>query len=134
MKNVQQLKELVILDTDAEQLKKLLQSQTGSNQYCSALNEEIQKARIVTRDKLPDDVIVMNSTIKIQDLDNDDTDEYMLVYPSEADIDLSKISILAPIGTAMIGYRKNDVIQWKVPGGIRSLKISSVTQPSITAE
>jgi regulator of nucleoside diphosphate kinase len=130
VKNAPTLKELVILDTDAKQLKQLLQSR---NQYGTALDEEIHKARIVTRPELPADVIIMNSTIGIRDLDTRETYEYQLVYPHEADIDTSKISILAPIGTALLGYRKDDTIQWKVPGGVSRLNITSVTQPPVAS-
>lgn len=127
VKNTPILKELVILDTDAKQLKPLLQSR---NQYGIDLREEINKAQIVTRSDLPDDVIIMNSIIGIRDIDTGETYEYQLVYPHEADIDTSKISVLAPIGTALIGYRKGDAIEWKVPGGVSRLTITSVTQPS----
>lgn len=127
VKNTSTLKELIILDTDAKQLKPLIQSR---NQYGSDLSEEINKAHIVTQAELPVDVIIMNSTIGIRDLVTGETYEYQLVYPHEADIDTSKISVLAPIGTALIGYRKGDTIEWKVPGGVSRLIITSVTQPS----
>lgn len=128
VKNTSTLKELVILDTDAKQLNPLLQSR---NQYGIDLREEINKAHVVTRADLPDDVIIMNSTIGIRDLDTGDTYEYQLVYPHEADIDTSRISVLAPIGTALIGYRNGDTVEWKVPGGVSRLIITSVTQPQL---
>jgi len=122
-------KKLVLLDTDTEQLKKLLQDKASEcHQYCSALKEEIQKAQIVSQDKLPSDVVTMHSTVEILDVEDDEMSKYMLVYPWEADADSCKISILAPIGTAILGYRENDEISWKVPSGIRTLKISSVMQ------
>jgi len=49
-----------------------------------------------------------------------------LVFPSEADFKLGKISILAPIGTALIGYRAGDTVEWKVPAGIRRLRIDEI--------
>lgn len=122
-------KKLVLLDTDTVQLKKLLHDKASEcHQYCSALKEEIQKAQIVPQEKLPPDVVTMHSTVEILDMEDDEISKYTLVYPWEADADSSKISILAPIGTAILGYRLNDEISWKVPSGLRTLKISSVTQ------
>lgn len=130
MKKEPSAKQLVILDTDAVRLKQLLLDPgSGNNQYCKALKEEVYKARIVSRSELNDDVVIMHSTVVIRDLDTKETYEYTLVYPREADIETSKISILAPIGTALIGYKKGDEIHWQVPGGVRRLKIASVVQP-----
>ncbi|WP_228767808.1 GreA/GreB family elongation factor [Candidatus Velamenicoccus archaeovorus] len=60
---------------------------------------------------------------------------YQLVYPEDADIEQNKISILAPIGTAILGYKVGDVIEWKVPAGVRRLKIKKILyQPEAAKE
>lgn len=82
------------------------------------------------RTELPEDVVIMHSEVEIYDIEDKESSRYVLVYPWEADADSCKISILAPIGTAIIGYREGDEIMWKVPGGTRNLRIASVTQPS----
>ncbi len=124
-------KKLVLLDADVARLKQLCKTH-GTSQYCKTLIEEIGKAEIVDCLKLPKDVVIMHSEVEIYDIEDNEASRYVLVYPWEADADSCKISILAPIGTAIIGYRKGDEIIWKVPGGTRSLRIDAVTQPTET--
>lgn len=124
-------KKLVLLDADVLGLKKILNDKASENhQYCSALKDEIEKAQIVSRKELPQNVVIMNSVVEILDMEDEESDKYVLVYPWEADVDSNKISILAPIGTAIIGYRQGDEILWTVPSGTRRLKVVSVEQPS----
>ncbi|MGC9336382.1 MAG: GreA/GreB family elongation factor, partial [Anaerolineae bacterium] len=60
---------------------------------------------------------------------------YMLVFPRDADIDQAKISILAPIGTAMLGYRVGDVFTWEVPEGTRRLRVKEILyQPEASGD
>jgi regulator of nucleoside diphosphate kinase len=60
---------------------------------------------------------------------------YSLVFPNEADIDEGKISVLAPVGTAMIGYRVGDVIEWEVPSRLRRLKVEEIIyQPEASGD
>lgn len=80
---------------------------------------------MVEPDAIPRDVVTMNSEVRVKDLDSGDIKVYTLVFPSQARTKNS-ISILAPIGTAMLGYRVGDVIEWHVPKGIRRLKVLDV--------
>jgi regulator of nucleoside diphosphate kinase len=68
----------------------------------------------------------MNSTVRLRDLDTGDMETYTLVYPAEADVDEQLISVLAPIGTAILGYRVGDVIKWPVPGGFVRLRVEKI--------
>ena len=68
----------------------------------------------------------MNSVVRLRDLDSGETEEYELVYPADADVSLNRISILAPIGTAILGYRLGDVIEWPVPAGLRRFRVDEV--------
>lgn len=77
-------------------------------------------------DKVPRDVITMHSTACLSDLDTEEEFVYTLVFPHEADIRQGKISVLAPIGTAMLGYRVGTVFEWPVPDGMRRLHIKEV--------
>jgi len=122
-------KKLVLLDTDVSRLIQLCKTY-GNHQYCRTLTEEIGKAEIVDHLELPEDVVTMHSEVEIYDIEDRESFRYVLVYPWEADADSHKISILAPIGTAIIGYKEGDEIVWKVPGGTRRLRITAVIQPS----
>ncbi|MFA5199297.1 MAG: nucleoside diphosphate kinase regulator [Candidatus Omnitrophota bacterium] len=99
------------------------------------LEAELNRAIIVGADKIPSDVITMNSMVCLRDMDTGKDESYQLVYPEHADIEQNKISILAPIGTAILGYRVGDIIEWKVPAGLRKLKIKKILyQPEAAKE
>ena len=68
----------------------------------------------------------MNSMVRLKDVDTGEDVIYTLVFPHDADIHHKKISILAPIGTALIGYRAGDIIEWNVPAGVKRLKIEKI--------
>ena len=85
---------------------------------------------MVQQKEIPADVITMRSTVRLKDLDTSEEMTYQLTFPTEANFDEGKISILAPIGTAMIGYRRGDVIEWEVPSGVRRLSVEEVLLPA----
>ena len=91
-----------------------------------ALENELDRARIVAPEAIPADVITMNSRAELVDLDTGERMEFTLVFPIEANIAEGKISVLAPLGTAMLGYRVGDEFEWTVPYGLRRLKVTSV--------
>lgn len=91
-----------------------------------ALESELARAEIVAPDELPPDVITMNSSLELLDRDTKERMEFTLVFPIDANIEDGKISVLAPLGTAMIGYRVGDEFEWVVPYGLRRLKVTAV--------
>jgi regulator of nucleoside diphosphate kinase len=91
-----------------------------------ALTEELRRAAIVDPKNVPGDVITMNSRAEMRDLVSGETVAFTLVFPSEANIDEEKISVLAPIGAGMLGYRVGDQFEWNVPGGLRRMKVIKV--------
>jgi regulator of nucleoside diphosphate kinase len=99
---------------------------TRDQQQLEMLARELERAEIVPAESVPSDVITMNSQARVRDLDSRREIDYTLVFPEDADISENRISVLAPIGTALLGYRKGDEIQWKVPGGWRRLKVLKV--------
>ena len=91
-----------------------------------ALQCELERAQVLQPDDIPPDVITMNSRAELLDLETGEHMEFALVLPSHANIDDGKISILAPLGTAMLGYRVGDEFEWPVPFGMRRLKVIQV--------
>ena len=89
---------------------------------------EAEQARAKSADAndLPPDVITMNCRAEQLDLHTGELMEFTLVFPIDADIEAGKISILAPLGTAMLGYRVGDEFEWAVPYGLRRLKVTYV--------
>jgi regulator of nucleoside diphosphate kinase len=95
-------------------------------QYLKELDEELDRAEVVKPEEIPADTITMNSTFRLSDLDNGEEVLYTLVFPSNADSLTGKISILAPIGTAVLGYRVGDTVEWKVPAGLKRFRVEEV--------
>ena len=91
------------------------------------LHAELKKAKLVNKDDFPVDVVRLNSKVRIKAEDKDEVMELMLVTPDKADIKEKKISIMAPIGTALIGFRQGQKIKWQVPAGKRTFTIVEVT-------
>jgi regulator of nucleoside diphosphate kinase len=91
-----------------------------------ALEQELERARIVASDAVPGNVVTMNSCAELIDLETDERMEFTLVFPDEANIDESKISVLAPVGLGMLGHRVGDVFRQWTPLGVRQLKITEV--------
>jgi regulator of nucleoside diphosphate kinase len=91
-----------------------------------ALEGELRRAEIVTPEAIPSDVITMNSRAELVDLETNEVMQFTLVLPRDAKIDEGKISVLAPLGTAMLGYRVGDEFKWHVPYGVRRLKVTNV--------
>ncbi|PAY16142.1 transcription elongation factor GreAB [Rhodopirellula sp. SM50] len=87
---------------------------------------ELQHATIVDAVSVPPDVVTMNSTVKLRDLESDSTETYTLVYPEDANIAEGRLSILAPIGIAIFGDRVGNRVRWAVPAGKRNMRIDDV--------
>ena len=95
-------------------------------EYLKKLEAELDRAEIVDPKQIPADVITMRSTVRLKDLVSGESNTYSLVFPTEANFGEGKISVLAPIGTAILGYRKGDTIEWPVPSGLRRLKVEEI--------
>ncbi|MBP8605340.1 MAG: nucleoside diphosphate kinase regulator [Phycisphaerae bacterium] len=121
---------IYITKSDYERLTNLI-SQYQSRQmeapkHLEELEAELKRAHIVSPMKIAPDVITMNSTIRLKDIDTEEVFDYRLVYPQDADPEKGWISVLAPIGTALLGFSAGDDIQWEVPAGQRHLHVQEV--------
>jgi len=106
---------------------------TEQSNSLRSLHAELTRATVVNAEELPPDVVTMRSRVLIM-LENEEK-EITLVYPNEANRSTGKISILSPIGTAIIGYRAGDVINWLTPGGLKHIKIKTVLyQPEASGD
>jgi regulator of nucleoside diphosphate kinase len=90
------------------------------------LQGELKKATLVNKDDFPPDVVRINSIVRIKAEDKNEIMEFMLVTPDKADIKEKKISVMAPIGTALIGFRKGQKVKWQVPAGNKTFTILEV--------
>ena len=129
--NVEVMKSTIyITSQDKQRLEELLAEVAVSDPRkqgdLKALGEELRRAVIVDPKEVPADVITMNSRAELLDLDSGETVTFSLVFPPHANIDEEKISVLAPIGAGMLGYRAGDEFEWKVPEGVRRMKVTKV--------
>jgi regulator of nucleoside diphosphate kinase len=90
------------------------------------LEAELKRAIIVDAKEVPTDVITMNSQADLVDLDTGEKVTFTVVFPRNANVDEGRISILAPLGAAMLGYRAGDEFEWKVPYGTRQFKVTKI--------
>ena len=136
MKTPSNLPPLLLSRLDSERIDALLEQPVAHGINTQALQAELARAEIVEPDQMPGDVITMNSTARFRDEDTGDERELTLVYPKDADGSPDKVSILAPVGSALLGLRIGATIQWPVPGGrtIRLRVLSIQYQPEAAGE
>lgn len=130
---------IYITSQDKQRLEDLLLEVEASDPRkrgdLKALTEELRRAAIVDPKNVPSDVITMNSRAEMRDLVSGETVAFTLVFPLEANIDEEKISVLAPIGAGMLGYRVGDQFEWNVPDGLRRMKVMKVVyQPEAAGD
>lgn len=124
---------IYITEHDATCLRHLLdagralkEADTDSRQR---LQEELDRADVVAEADLPPDVVTMNSTVELEDLSDGEILTYTLVYPEQANTASGRISILAPLGIAMLGYRVGDEFEYRVPSGTLRVRIRRLLDP-----
>ena len=130
---------IYITEFDMQRLTKLLQDAQFTtyrkSEYLEKLEEELERAHLVKPEEVPADVVTMNSRVRMVDVESHEEMTLTLVFPQDADIDQNKISVLAPIGTAMLGYRLGDTFEWVVPDGVRKLRIEEILyQPEASGD
>jgi len=120
--------EIYITEIDMERLKKnldyVLNSGKVPDKHIRDLEHEINRATIVDSKKIPSHIITMNSKVLLH-IDGDEA-EVSLVYPHDADEINNKLSVLSPIGTAILGYGEGSIIEWEVPSGVAKIHIKKV--------
>ena len=121
--------EITLSRLDAERLERMLDSLEGQSfPGRRELEEEIARAHVVEPAQVPPTVVTMNSTVRFRVESSDAEFSLTLVYPRDADGSNEKISILAPVGSALLGLSEGDEITWPAPGGgVMDVRIIEVT-------
>ncbi len=117
---------IYITKNDHKKLIKLINEKLPNDDYTHTLLLELKKATIVESEKIPADVITMNSLVNFEDVESGAELEYWLVFPQDADISQHKISVVSPVGCALLGYKVGDIINLKTPGGDRKIKVVKI--------
>jgi regulator of nucleoside diphosphate kinase len=129
------LPRVVLSRFDHERLERLLEK-VGPRPDLDALREEIERAEIVEPEAVPRTVVTMNSVVRFVDEESGKESEIKLVFPGHADVESNRISVLAPVGSALLGLSVGDSIGWPLPNGrTRRLRVVAVTyQPEAAGD
>ncbi|MGH8398635.1 MAG: nucleoside diphosphate kinase regulator [Gammaproteobacteria bacterium] len=119
---------IYVTERDFDTLSHLLETpQSRGLPGIDALLQELDRAHVVAADKVPVNVITMNSTARFKDESSGAVHELTLVYPQDTGASPGRISVLAPAGSALLGLSAGQIIEWQVPGGRRlRLKVLEV--------
>jgi regulator of nucleoside diphosphate kinase len=90
------------------------------------LEAELQEGTLVDSKNVPPNVVTMNSRVELIDVDEKKPMIFTLTFPRDADIDTGKLSVISPVGTAILGHSEGDIIEWRVPAGDRRFRIEKV--------
>ncbi|MBB6610660.1 nucleoside diphosphate kinase regulator [Pontibacter sp. Tf4] len=110
---------IYLTEKDYERLHSLVQvqRQSGGAAAVEGLCQELKRAKVVASEEIPKNVVTMNSLVRLKDLKSNGTMEITVVYPKDADLNSRKISVLAPVATAILGCKVGDEIEWPAPKG-----------------
>jgi len=127
---------IVLTSNDVQRLDAMLESaQFRNHPGAASLHAELERAQVVPPTELPRDVVSMNSTAECVEEASGRTHSLTLVYPREADAAQGRISILAPVGAALLGMKVGQSIDWPAPGGALRLRVTAVRyQPEAAGE
>jgi len=121
---------IYITNNDMKRLRELIMvaKEFGNKdkKYLRDLEDELDKGEVVNSRDIPNNIITMNSKVRLRDINTQKEMICWLVFPDDSNADQGKISILAPIGTALLGYKIGDIIEWKVPAGLTKLKVEEI--------
>ena len=128
---------LIVSSRDLARLEALLDSPVLSRHPAAiALMDELNRAEVRAPEDIPSDVVTMHSRVECEDIASGEEHVLTLVYPNEADVERHRVSVLAPVGSALLGLQVGDVIDWPMPGG-RSARLQVLAvryQPEAAGE
>jgi regulator of nucleoside diphosphate kinase len=116
---------IYLTQADMERLLELVDAYPGHR--FEKLEEELVRAQVVPREQIPADVVTMHSRVVFEDEGTGERREITLVYPGSADIAAGKVSVLTPVGTALLGLRVGQSMDLELPsGGKRRYRVAEV--------
>jgi regulator of nucleoside diphosphate kinase len=121
---------IYISSSDLQRLRSLIDHHSAPRDGAAAerLATELDRAIIVDPGQMPPDVVTIESRVTFDDARTGTVRDVVLVYPTAADVSAGRISVLAPIGAALLGLRVGDSIEWPLPGRTATIRILAVAQ------
>ena len=117
---------IYITRADMTRLRSLVTAVKSTRDDLTSVRAELDQAQVMAAEDIPHDVITMNSQARLRDQATRKVMTFTLVFPENASIEHNRISVLAPIGTAVLGQRQGDELEWEVPAGTVHLKVMKV--------
>ena len=118
---------IYITNNDMKRLRELIiEADNKDKKYLRELEDELDKGEVVNSRNIPNNIITMNSKVRLRDINTQKEMICWLVFPDDSNADQGKISILAPVGTALLGYKVGDIVKWKVPAGLTKLEVEDI--------
>lgn len=109
---------IIINEFDAERIDRLLEQPAYANSpVANALNDELDRAQMCAPETMPHDVVSMNSQVRFRDLTTGEERVRTLVFPANMTDSATQLSVMAPVGAALLGLRTGSTIHWELPGG-----------------
>lgn len=125
--------DIIITHTDLQRLLPVLEQH--ATLVAEKLESELLRATVVDQRTVPGDVVTMNTTLVYEDCLTTKHHQVTVVYPRDANVKKGRVSVLAPIGSALLGLRANQAIEWTVPGGRRRFRVVEVRyQPEASGD
>jgi regulator of nucleoside diphosphate kinase len=123
---------IVVTEPDYERIDRLIAAQGRLRDRAGllALREELERADVVAAGQVPAGVVTMNSRVRFVDEGTGEHQDVTLVFPADADAGSGRVSILAPLGSALLGLRVGQAIDWPFPSGMRRLRVVAVDPPA----
>lgn len=119
-----------LTDVDVRRLQALVDaSRLGKRRGegdVALLERRLDESEVLPADQIGPDVVTMNSEVRVRDLDTHEVNVVRVVFPRAADAAARKVSVLAPLGMAILGRRVGDHVRWLTPGGLRRLRVDRV--------
>lgn len=120
---------LVVTERDFDRLQKLAEAPSfrgNGSRALQPLHEELSRGARVPAEKVPSDVVTMRSQVRVRDVKTGQVDTYTVVYPHETDAEDGRISVLAPLGMALLGARVGATVEFNTPAGPRRVEIEKL--------
>ena len=128
---------IYLTDKDYNRLLQVVQTQRQKNGLfvVAALSQELKRAKVVPPTEIPADVITMNSRVRLKEMKSAAELDIDIVYPKDADVGKRKVSVLAPVGTAVLGCKVGDEVKWPVAQGMVTYKVQElIYQPEAAGD
>jgi regulator of nucleoside diphosphate kinase len=122
---------IIVSDADVYRLRGLLGAARGEFldlAHVDELRSELERAIVLPSGEVPHGVVTMGAKVQVRDLGSGRIEGFELVYPRDAEASAHRLSVLAPLGTALLGNSEGDAVEWRMPGGTRCFRIERVMQ------